>query len=464
MAPWNPNPDWPNGYLSVLAEAGIEERRQPFYAHWVRQFFAMFPGRRRRDLGWPEIQKFMLQLSDERGLADWQLAQAQDALILYYEQFRGIPLERGSYACKPSTPEAVRESSQEIGTPRISPAPERAFAQPERIPEPPLRKGAGQVNWQKLDAAIRNALRVEHYAYKTEKTYVHWIGRFIRYHNGRKPSEMGATEIHQYLSHLAVNEDVAPSTQNQALNALVFLYTKVLRKDAGDFSDFPRARKRLVLPVVLSRDEVQRLIRHTDEVEGLIIRLLYGTGMRISEALRLRVQDILFDRNEITVRQSKGGKDRRVHLPATIKQELLGHLDWRRRLYEQDREKNMHEVEVPNALARKYPNVPYEWGWQYVFPANTYSKDPRSGHVRRRHFHEILIQRAVKRAAQEAGITTRVTPHTLRHSFATHLLEAGSDIRTIQELLGHSDVSTTMIYTHVLKKGPMGVISPLDTL
>jgi len=448
----------------VLAEAGVEERRQSFYAHWVRQFFAMFPGRRRRDLGWPEIEEFLLQLKDEKGVADWQLAQARDALILYYEQFRGIPLERGSYACNPSTPGAVRESSQEIGTPRISSAPEDAFAQPERIPEPPLRKGAGQVNWQKLDAAIRNALRVEHYAYKTEKTYVHWIGRFIRYHNGRKPSEMGATEIHQYLSHLAVNEDVAPSTQNQALNALVFLYTKVLRKDAGDFSDFPRARKRLVLPVVLSRDEVQRLIRHTDEVEGLIIRLLYGTGMRISEALRLRVQDISFDRNEITVRQSKGGKDRRVHLPTTIKQELLGHLDWRRRLYEQDREKNMHEVEVPNALARKYPNAPYEWGWQYVFPANTYSKDPRSGHVRRHHFHEILIQRAVKRAAQEAGITTRVTPHTLRHSFATHLLEAGSDIRTVQELLGHSDISTTMIYTHVLKKGPMGVVSPLDTL
>jgi integron integrase len=287
---------------------------------------------------------------------------------------------------------------------------------------------------------------------------------YIRFHNGRKPSGMGAPEIHQYLSHLAINKNVSPSTQNQALNAIVFLFSKVMKKDAGDFSSFPRARKRLVLPVVMSRQEVQRLLRFVDGVEGLVIRLLYGTGMRISEALRLRVQELSFDRNEIMVRQAKGGKDRRVPLPSGLKPELLAHLDWRRHLYEEDRKRNLHEVELPDALARKYPKAPYEWGWQYVFPAEEFSTDPRSGHLRRHHLHEIRIQRAVKKAAQQAGLTTRVTPHTLRHCFATHLLEAGQDIRTVQELLGHSDVATTMIYTHVLNKGPMGVISPLDML
>ncbi len=276
---------------------------------------------------------------------------------------------------------------------------------------------------------------------------------------------MGAAEIHAFLSHLALNRNVAASTQNQALNALVFLYRKVLKREVGDFSDFPRARRGKRLPVVCSRQEVRRLLSHLGAgVEALVIRLLYGTGMRISECLRLRVQDISFDRNEITVRGGKGDKDRRVPFPGTLSDELRAQLDWRRALFEEDREKGMHEVELPSALARKYPSAPYEWKWQYVFPANDFSTDPHSKHVRRHHLHEIRIQRAVRRAAEEARIESRITPHTLRHSFATHLLEAGQDIRTVQELLGHSDVKTTMIYTHVLNKGPMGVVSPLDTL
>jgi integron integrase len=458
VAPFNPNPRWPEGYVAVLEEAGVPGPQQRFFAHWVRQFFAEFPGRPRRELGTPEIREFLMNLKARGELADWQLRQAREALILYYERFRGIALKR--------TAAGEVAKRQPVQEPSSKPPPVLPIKTPVSIPKPKPKPGssAGQVNWAILDAAIRQALRVEHYAYKTEKIYVHWIGRFIRFHNGRKPSEMGATEIHQYLSHLAINKDVAPSTQNQALNAIVFLYTKVLKKDAGDFSNFPRARKRIVLPVVLSRQEIQQLLRFTEEVEGLVIRLLYGTGMRISEALRLRVQELSFDRNEITVRQGKGGKDRRTPLPTGLKPELLAHLDWRRHLYEEDRKRNMHEVELPDALARKYPNAPYEWGWQYVFPADQFSTDPRSGHVRRHHLHEIRIQRAVKKAAQQAGITTRVTPHTLRHSFATHLLEAGQDIRTVQELLGHSDVATTMIYTHVLNKGPMGVVSPYDTL
>lgn len=218
------------------------------------------------------------------------------------------------------------------------------------------------------------------------------------------------------------------------------------------------------LPVVCSREEVQALIRQLDGVEGLIVRLLYGTGMRVSEGLRLRVQDVNFDRAEITVRAGKGDKDRRVPFPKSLQDALRAHLNWRRELFEGDKAQNMHEVEVPDALARKYKSSPYDWGWQYVFPAEEFSTDPRSGRVRRHHIHPIRIQRAVKRAAGEARISTRVTPHTLRHCFATHLLEAGQDFRTVQELLGHADVKTTMIYTHVLNKGPLGVVSPLDTL
>ncbi len=257
---------------------------------------------------------------------------------------------------------------------------------------------------------------------------------------------------------------MAASTQNQALNAVVFLYRDVLKKEIGDFSTFPRARMGKRLPVVCSREEVQKLLRQLDGVEGLIIRLLYGTGMRVSEGLRLRVQDVNFDRNEITVRAGKGDKDRRVPFPKSLHDALRAHLNGRRELFETDKAQNKHEVEVPDALARKYKSSPYEWVWQYVFPAEDFSTDPRSGRVRRHHIHPIRIQRAVKRAAEEARLTTRISPHTLRHCFATHLLEAGQDIRTVQELLGHSDVKTTMIYTHVLNKGPLGVVSPLDTL
>jgi integron integrase len=323
--------------------------------------------------------------------------------------------------------------------------------------------GPGSVNWAALADKLKECLRMEHYSYRTEQTYLAWVRRYVIFHGWRKPSTLGAADVHAFLRHLAMDEQVASSTQNQALNAVVFLYKKVVKKELGDFSDFPRARRGLRLPVVASRAEVKAVIDRLEGRERLIGGLLYGTGMRIEELLGMRVQDVQFDQNRI-VAHGKGDKDRYVPLPAKHAAELRAWIAQRRRLYETDQARNMHEVEVPGALARKYPRAPFDWGWQYVFPADDYSTDPRSGHVRRHHVDEQQIQRAVRAAVREAGLTIRFTPHCFRHSFATHLLEAGQDIRTVQALLGHSKVETTMIYTHVLNKGPLGVVSPADTL
>jgi integron integrase len=286
----------------------------------------------------------------------------------------------------------------------------------------------------------------------------------LEFYNWKKPSLLAEPDIQYYLEYLAIQDQVAAATQNQALNAIVFLYKKVLKKELGDFGMISRAQRGLRLPVVASRDEIKRVLSCIDGRNSLICRLLYGTGMRIQECLRLRVQDVQFDQHRIVVRCAKNDKDRYVPLPKALEGELNDWLVERKKLFEQDKEKNMHEVEVPYALDKKYPNAPYDWRWQYVFPADDYSSDPRSGHVRRHHVEDWNIQRVVQDAVRLAGLTIRFTPHCFRHSFATHLLEAGQDIRTVQVLLGHSNVQTTMIYTHVLNNGPMGVISPMDTL
>jgi len=432
LAPYQRKPQWPQGYYAVLADMGVKRNHFRFYSHWVREFFKQHPGRRRRDLGRTEIEAYLRDLLDTKGIQNWQVQQARDALEWYYEQFRGIILEPRSEG--------------------------------DTAPNNPVPEQISHVDWNKFEKAVRQALRIEHYSIRTERTYWGWIRRFVSYHHRQKPSTMGGKEVHQFLSDLALNQNVSASTQNQALNAIVFLYRKVLKLDLEKIGDFPRARKRKRLPVVASRGEVQAVLSRMKGTEGLMARLLYGTGMRLMEVHRLRVQDLLFDQNMIIVRSGKGDKDRRVPLPESLKPELKRHLKERNKLFLQDREMGMHEVELPDALARKYPNAPYEWKWQFVFASRDYSIDPRTGVKRRHHQHEIRLQRAVRRAAHEARLTIRFTPHTFRHCFATHLLEAGQDIRTVQELLGHSHVNTTMIYTHVLKKGPLGVISPLDTL
>ncbi len=309
---------------------------------------------------------------------------------------------------------------------------------------------------------VRERIGVLHYARATEKTYLHWIKFYIHFHGLRHPKDMGAAEVEAFLSHLATVRDVAAGTQNQAMHAILFLYKQVLGIDLPWLDGITRAKPSKRLPVVLTQGEAQRLLAATRGTPGLVVRLLYGTGMRLMEGLRLRVKDIEFERNQITIRGGKGDKDRITMLPGSIVADLRAHLAERRRWHDKDLATGMADVELPHALERKYPNAGKEWGWQYVFAAADYSTDPRSGVIRRHHIHEKTIQRHVKDAARRAGIDKPAHPHTLRHSFATHLLEAGYDIRTVQELLGHSDVTTTMIYTHVLNKGGRGVVSPLD--
>jgi len=314
----------------------------------------------------------------------------------------------------------------------------------------------------KLLDQVRDKIRVKHYSIRTETQYVQWIRRFILFHGKRHPKEMGAAEAEAFLTHLAVEGSVSASTQNQALSALLFLYREVLGMELPWLDDVVRAKKPQRLPSVLNRDEVALVLERMDGTYGLMARLLYGTGMRLMECCRLRVKDIDFRQREILIRDGKGAKDRVTMLPGALIKPLHEHLEKRRRLFEDDLVKGMAEVYLPDALARKYPNAAQEWIWQYVFPSGSYSVDPRSGRERRHHIDEKLLQRAMKKAVSASGITKFATPHTLRHSFATHLLEGGYDIRTVQELLGHSDVSTTMIYTHVLNKGGRGVVSPLD--
>ncbi|WP_372716795.1 integron integrase [Immundisolibacter sp.] len=314
----------------------------------------------------------------------------------------------------------------------------------------------------KLLDQVRNRIRVKHYSIRTETQYVQWVRRFILFHGKRHPLDMGAGEVEAFLSHLAVEGHVAAATQNQALSALLFLYKEVLGVDLPWLNNVTRAKRPQHLPVVLTREEVRAVLSRMRGVYALMAGLLYGTGMRLMECVRLRVKDVEFAHQQIVVRDGKGARDRVTMLPQALAGGLQAYLAQRRALFEDDQKAGKAAVYLPDAPARKYPNAATEWGWQYVFPSGSYSVDPRSGEERRHHLDEKLLQRAMRTAVLATGIVKPATPHTLRHSFATHLLERGQDIRTIQELLGHKDVQTTMIYTHVMNRGARGVVSPLD--
>jgi len=315
---------------------------------------------------------------------------------------------------------------------------------------------------ERLLERMRRVLRTGHYSRRTEKSYVAWVSRFLRFHHPRHPDSLGKAEVEAYLSHLALDREVAPATQNQALNAILFLYRKVLEVDLPWLDNVVRAKSRKRMPVVLTRSEVRKMLAELRAPNDLIASLLYGSGLRISEALRLRIKDVDFDRREIIVRDGKGGKDRvTVLADATIPQ-LQVQVDKGLAIGRLDAERREGGVTLPHALGRKYPNARFDPGWQWVFPAKGLSRDPRTGWVRRYHILDRTIQRSVRSAAQRLRFRKPVTCHVFRHSFATHLIETGSDIRTVQQLMGHSDVRTTMIYTHVIQRGAMGARSPLD--
>jgi integron integrase len=305
-------------------------------------------------------------------------------------------------------------------------------------------------------------MRTRHLALRTEQAYLHWLRRYIAFHHPLHPRELGAPGVEQFLTHLAVRRKVSAATQNQALQALLFLYRHVLEIELPWLDKVTRASSPKRLPVVLSRAEVRSLLAHLQGTQWLLANLLYGSGLRLMEALRLRVKDLQLDRGELIVRQAKGGKDRVTVLPGSLEAPLQAHLARLREWFDEERRRGAPGVSLPYALARKYPQAATQWGWQYVFPSSTLGQDPYSGQPVRQHLHEKALQRAVQAAVRAAGITQPASCHTLRHCFATHLLEDGYDIRTVQELLGHADLKTTMIYTHVMTKGANGVRSPLD--
>ncbi len=337
------------------------------------------------------------------------------------------------------------------------------FIKTRRKPDNPASIDDKQ-QWQYAAKEMKNMLRLKQRALSTERTYLFWLRRFYTFIDGCSPFRLDSNHVKDFLTHLAVDQKIAKSTQTQAFNALLFFFRHVLNKDLDDLSHVVRSRRGRRLPVVLTMTEVSKLFAHLKGVYGLIAGVIYGAGLRLRECVKLRIKDVDLDKDMITVIGAKHGKDRTTLLAQHIKPELIEHLEKVKQLYQQDRENNLPGIWLPNALERKYPNAGKEWIWQWVFPADNLSTDPRTKIYRRHHIYPFTLQRHIKRAASAAGIAKRVTVHTLRHSFATHLLEAGYDIRTIQDLLGHTNLQTTMIYTHVAAKNRLGVHSPLDLL
>jgi integron integrase len=443
------------------SKTAIKQGIKPDFVHWhtlrAKSFIKAFPGRRLADLDADDIAVYLLEAGREGSMKPWQFRQIVDAIRILYSIVRTDWSSGFDW-------NYWLDSARSLGAHHATTAREAAPVTPEEFAERLGNTRFAPLIRAHLDlfASVATVIRTRNLAFRTEQTYMDWMCRFMLHNDGRSPAELGGADVAAFLQHLAVVRNVAPSTQNQALNALVFLYDQVLRKPLGDIGAFARARRQKRIPTVLTRAEVRRLLDHPSGTQGLIASLLYGTGMRLMEGLRLRVQDIDFGRNLIVVRHGKGGKDRIVPLPALLAAGLRDHLAKVRILHEQDIAAGFGEVLLPHALAIKHPNAAREWRWQFAFPSGRLSFDPRSGKTRRHHLHESMVQKAVTGAARRAGIAKKAGCHTLRHSFATHLLERGQDIRTVQELLGHSDVSTTMIYTHVLNRGGMGVLSPLD--
>ncbi len=443
---------WSSFKVAVL-HAGVSENRVKWYLGWAQQFARSVPGIPLRDRSATHVNVFLQNLEGQDNVKGWQVSQASDSLRILYQDILGVDWASPWVAEEVSPSQENSFGSTNI--PQLITASGRSFK--DRLKEENLDSEVLAT----LDA-LRKEIRLRHYSPRTEQAYRQWVKRFVAFHRYRHPKDMGAEAVKDYLEYLVDKRDVSANTQKQALNALVFLYDQVLKQELGELGDFARAKRPKRLPVVLSREETTSLLAALSGTSALMVGLLYGSGLRAMECLRLRVKDVDFFQGQIVVRDGKGRKDRVTMLPERFRDPLKEHLVRVQALHKEDLSNGFGEVFLPPALARKYPNAGSAWGWQYVFPSRNLSVDPRSGVVRRHHASDRALQKAVSGAAKSAGLTKPVSPHTLRHSFATHLLESGYDIRTVQELLGHADVSTTMIYTHVLNKGGKGVRSPLD--
>ena len=424
-----------DSFKQFILNKGISSKHVKFYLIWARKYVTFNNKEIPPDIANEDVLKFKEFLVGKGKISEWQIDQAVKSVallrsyILFSKHHRLKEYDSGiELAFKDS------ELSSSKNTPAI----------------------------EEITRKVKNEIRYLHYSIRTEQTYIQWITRFLVFHKDKTISKLAATEIKTYLEYLAVKRGVSASTQNQALNAIVFLFKYALKKEPGVIGEFIRAKRPVRIPVVLSKNEVTCLLKELPGTYLLMAGLLYGGGLRVMECMRLRVKDIDFDQSQITIRDGKGQKDRITMLPERYNEVLQNQLKQVRDIHNNDLKQGFGEVYIWPSLRRKYRNIAREFIWQYVFPSSKLSVDPESGHTRRHHIHETVLQRHIKKASSEAGINKRVTCHTLRHSFATHLLENGYDIRTVQELLGHADVSTTMIYTHVLNKPGLAVKSPVD--
>jgi len=431
----------------------------------AEEYLKAFPDKRLVEHGAEDVTGYLEGMGRKDGIAEWQFVQIVDAIRNLHQTAGASVADEVDWAYWRDSARALARKhptiAREAGSAQDGPA---SGARLKEKRNSPSALDAVRRDHAPLLERLVAEIRRRRYSIRTEQAYETWTCRFISFCANQDPSAIGEDRIVGFLEELAVRGQVSASTQNQALNALVFLYKQVLSRDLNDLGDFARAKRPKRLPVVLERAEVVQLLAQLQGTQHMMAALLYGTGMRLMECVRLRVQDVDFRFHQIVVRDGKGQKDRVVPLPRRMEEPLRAQLEKAHALHVRDLEQGFGDVFLPDALARKWPSAPKEWIWQYVFPSGRLSVDPRSGKTRRHHMHENGLQKAVKAAAQKAGITKKVNCHCLRHSFATHLLASGYDIRTVQELLGHADVSTTMIYTHVLNRGGQGVLSPLDGL
>jgi integron integrase len=423
---------WPD-YTVTLEKLAVPEAQIKYYVLWGKRFAQFIDGVPFRQVAPDMIAAFLSNLENDDKIADWQVSQAKQALKILFQNHLKINLYQSGIRQAEKFKDSIIDDAR-------------------------LLKLHGD-----LFKRFESEIRLRHYSYRTEQAYLFWIKRFLTFHGLKAPLAMGPSDIKKYLSFLAQERNVSASTQNQALNAIVFLYTQTLRRNPGDFKDFTQAKKPVLVPTVLTKDEVNRLLDKLEGVHQLMAGLLWGSGLRLSECLQLRIMDIDFETCQINVRNGKGSKDRITMLPKRFVEPLKEQIEKSKKLFDTDRTHKNSGVFIWPALERKFPNAGKEWSWQFVFPSERLSIDPRSRLVRRYHLYPDVLQRHVKQASLEAGIVKRVSCHTLRHSFATQLLKSGADIRTVQELLGHSDVSTTMIYTHVLNSPGICARSPADS-